>query len=389
MAHNDPPMLRTSERRAFKRCQKRWWWGYREGLKPYGFADPLWFGIGVHLALAAWYCGPGLRRGPEPAETWEAYAGDSIRTAKTTQAGDEGLVDRWTDLKDLGVTMLKGYRELYGNDDYIDVIAPEQIFSLDIPWPDDIDALRAILDPERLGQVLVTYKGTFDLPFRDLRSGKILIGETKTCKAISLDHLSLDDQAGSYWAVSQRTLRTAGLIGPKDFVAGVEYNFLRKATPDDRPKDAEGYATNKPLKADYIKMLDNTSTDLGSVLTEPALKKMKLDELAVLADKAGIIVMGERSKVQPPPLFAREIIWRTRPERRTQLLRIQDEALHMELVREGILVPTKNPSRDCRWDCEFFGLCELDEQSVPTEEFRELQFRIEDPYADHRKSTDD
>lgn len=395
MAHKDPPMLRTSERRAFKRCQQRWWWGYREGLKPVSSADPLWFGTGVHIALAKWYCGPGTRRGPHPAETWAEYAADSIRAAKTIQADDDGLVDRWTDLKDLGAIMLNGYIDLYGDDEYILVLAPEQVFSLEIPWPDDIDSLRAILSPERLGQKLVVYKGTFDLPFRHAGSGKILIGETKTAKAISTEHLSIDDQAGSYWAVAQRVLRSAGLIGPKDIVAGVEYNFLRKATPDDRPKDAEGYHCNKPVKADFIRVFDDLSADRLHLacnaigVTIDKLKKVKLEDMQKAADAAGAIVLGGRSKIQPPPLFARHIVWRTRAERRTQLLRIQDEALHMELLRQGILVPTKNPGRDCRWDCEFFGLCELDEQGVDTEEFRDLQFRTEDPYADHRKSTDE
>ena len=41
-------MLRTSERKAFKRCQAKWWWQYREGLVPV-FEKPgaLWFGTGL------------------------------------------------------------------------------------------------------------------------------------------------------------------------------------------------------------------------------------------------------------------------------------------------------------------------------------------------------
>jgi hypothetical protein len=389
------PMLRTSERRAFKRCQQKWWWAYREGLKPNYSADALWFGTGIHLALAKWYCGPGQVRGVPPVETWVDFAADSIATAKVQHVEDDTLIERWTDLSALGRVMLEGYAKEYGDDDYIHVIAPEQTFSIDIPWPDDIEFMKGLLDQERLGQPLVSYKGTFDLPFLDLRSDKILIGETKTCKGMSVDHLTLDDQAGSYWAVSERVLKSAKLIKKSDRVAGIEYNFLRKGEPDERPKDEEGYHCNKALKADYIRAFDEMSADqlhaacnsFGA--TVDRLKKAKLELMQEAAEAAGVIVLGGRSKVQPQPLFMRKIIWRTKSERRKQLLRIQDEALHMEMVRQGILLAIKNPTFNCKWDCEFHGLCELDEQGADTEDFRRLQFRVEDPYADHRKSTED
>src|SRR6266568_1377465 len=71
--------LHTSERSAFRRCPKMWWWKYRMGLvSKYEEPDALWFGIGIHEALAQWYK-PGLRRGVQPAAYFRQWCGDEMR----------------------------------------------------------------------------------------------------------------------------------------------------------------------------------------------------------------------------------------------------------------------------------------------------------------------
>jgi Zierdtviridae exonuclease len=119
------------------------------------------------------------------------------------------------------------------------------------------------------------------------------------------------------------------------------------------------------------------------------LGKKKLDELESIAAAHHFLVLGDRSKVQPGPLFMREEIHRTSAEQRTQLRRIQSEALHMQAVREGLLPIVKNPTRDCSWDCDFFNVCELQERGGDYKTTIEVAFKQEDPYADHRKSTDE
>lgn len=377
-------MLRTSERRSFKRCPAQWWWGYREGLKPKGSEKtPLWFGTGVHLALAEWYL-PGTKRGPHPAETFEKYAGDSLHTVKIADA-DEETVAAYEDGKTLGIAMLDGYVERYGTDPQWHFIQAEQTFSLDIPWP--ADGRQQVFEVDLVDgapPLLVVYKGTFDGVYRDLSTERIELLETKTAKAIQVTHLPLDDQAGSYWAVASHTLRAQNLIGPKEKIAGVNYNFLRKALPDERPKDAEGYATNKPVKAHYVEALTGVDN-----WTAAELSKKKLDELDSIAAANFIVVLGERSKSQPLPLFYREMVNRTTAERKTQLRRIQDEAVHMQAVRERLLPVVKNPTRDCAFDCDFYQMCELQERGGNWEDFKRVAYRVQDPYADHRKSTDD
>jgi hypothetical protein len=376
------PILRNSERRSFKRCQAQWWWAYREGLKPRGAeSTPLWFGTGVHLGLAEWYI-PGLKRGRHPAETFEEFAGEALHSIKVKDKdATEDRVAEYEDGKTLGIQILEEYVRHYGTDDHMDIIQAEQTFGIDIPWP---GADRQSVYETEPGELLIKLHGTYDGVYRDLEDGKIKLLETKTAKAISTGHLSLDDQAGTYWAVATMTLRKQGLISEKERISGIVYNFLRKALPDDRPRDADGYACNKPTKANYIEVLTGVDS-----WTEAELKKEKLDSLESIAAAHHFVVLGERSKVQPQATLQRHTVWRTSAERNSQLRRIQDEAVQMQLVRDGSVAPTKNPTRDCMWDCSFFSLCELQERGGEWKDYRRIAYRVEDPYRDHRKSADE
>jgi hypothetical protein len=384
------PILRTSERRDLGRCPQRWWWAWREGLRERGAeADALWFGSGIHEALAAWYCGPGTKRGPHPAETWQKWADEDMRSIRTVEKWDEEREAVWVDAKKLGTVMMEGYVKLYGEDEHKLVLSPEMTFSLDVPWPKD-----QMLYEETPEGLLLRYVGTFDSVWRHADTGHIWLDEHKTAGQIATGHLTLDPQAGSYWAVAGRYLRDAGKIGPNEQLWGIEYNFMRKALPDDRPKDAEGFATNKPIKAHYAEQLSTwlVETPEGrarSPITSSALAKMKLEQLQGLASGWGVTVIGERSKTQPAENFLRYPVHRTRPERNQQLIRLQKEGLLMQAYRSGILPVTKVPDRTCNqgaFRCPFFEMCELDEAggSEAVEDFKQAAFVVRDPYADHR-----
>lgn len=330
------PDIRTSERVTWKRCQQRWWWSYREGLKPKGtVSDALAFGEWVHVAFAAWYCGPGKARGPEPVETFKLIADDALRMIKTKDATEEKVAE-YTTLADLGVVLLEEYIQRYGRDEQMLMIQPEKTFRLDIPFPDWYG--------ETTRKVLARYVGTVDGVYRDAATGLLWLIEHKTAKTIRIDHLPLDEQAGSYWAIIVRSLLAEGLIKPNEKLKGIMYNFVRKGLPDARPVDAQGYSLNKD---------------------------------------------GSRSKVQPAALFKRHPVTRTRAERASQLLRIQTDAAQMELARTGEIPLSKTPHWSCARLCEFSEMCKLHEASGNWQEYKRLMFRTEDPYADHRKSTED
>jgi hypothetical protein len=381
------PIIRTSERRDFGRCEWRWYQAWRRGLKPLGEeAPPLLFGSWVHEALAAWYCGPGLVRGPHPAETFAKVADAELMWMRTETRGrsNAGSTEFFIEEKlvpalDLGKAMLEGYVSWWGSDDSWHVIEPERSGEVDVMGG---------------GKPIAIYGFTYDLIYRDLADGQVKLGEHKTAKAITTDHLPLDPQAGSYWAIAGPHLRHEGLIGPREEIAGITYNFLRKAMPDDRPINPDGYRTNKPIKEHFIAALADVgiqTVERSSPKSGPvALDKATLKDLEAAARFAQIEVFGEVSSNQPKPLFEREFVEKSRNQRASQIRRIELEARRMNGLRgQGEAVLLKNPTKDCSWDCRFSTLCLLDEEGGDTQSYRREVFRVADPYAAHRKSTEE
>lgn len=355
--------IRTSERRSFKRCPQQWWWAYREGLESKRQKDALWFGTGIHYALALYYGKPGLKRGPHPAETWKKWCSDEYRVLS---ASSDFYEQEYVDARALGIAMLEGYvLEYAGQEEWLSMVAVETPFQIMMVRADGTE---------------FEYDGTFDGVYRDLRTGRLWLLEHKTAKQISDRHLSLDDQAGSYLAVATEILRDKGVLGPSEVLEGILYNFLRKQLPDTRPRDERGFAHNKPQKPHYVDAL--TTAGLGAQLTT----KTALSAMAEMAEAAGLTVLGEVSAQQGKPNFERFPIWRAPKSRIVMTQRIVDEEAAMMQFRTGALHVYKTPTRDCSWDCDFFEMCELQEQGDDWEEMKEISFRVRDPYADHRKS---
>lgn len=360
------PVLRTSERSAAKRCAWRWWQEYREGWRPRDRqADALWLGIGIHEALAQWYR-KGKRRGRHPADFFAEWAGDEIMYAKTWLDADyEEAV--WEDAKELGIAMLDGYVQQWGKDPQWSFIATEKPFRVRI---------------SREGQPVAIFASRWDGVFRDLRDGRIYLLETKTAAQVTLAYLEIDDQGGGYWAVASQILRAEGILKPGEDIAGVQYNFLRKAMPDERPQNAEGQYLNNPTKEHYVSAL--TGVDGW---TEPKLRKMKVEELDSIAAANFIVVEGDVSKKQPPALFVRpEPMERSAREQHTQLERIADEVAVMNAYRDGTIPLIKTPTKDCP-RCPFWIPCTLHERGSDSymTVLKNNFIRI-DPYADMRKS---
>ncbi len=317
-------MVRSSERGTFKKCMQQWYWAYVEEIQPVnrkpGARD---FGTGVHLALAEYYI-PGKKRGKDLGETFTKWidSEEKLSKAKIRVSTDEETYDPkiFMDMKELGLLLLEEYEFIYGGDPHWEVIAPE------IPF-------QAMINSE------VVNLGTIDLVVRDLNDDQIKIVDHKTCGQFpNFDFLDLDDQCGSYSAIAQTILRAKGLIGPKEIVRGMEYNYIRKGRPDERPVNDEGLSLNKD----------------GSV-----------------------------SKRQPTPLMKRHFIRKTNAEKRRQLERIVDDAKLMRMAANGDVPILKSVSRDCTW-CDFFQLCRIDESGGDTDMFKSRMFHRRDPYADHR-----
>lgn len=374
--------LRTSERNLFKRCQWAWERNYIDQIEPgQRHSLALWFGTGIHLALEKWYI-PGTKRGVPLVDTWNAYCDEAESDTMYINTYMEGDFSESVEARELGIGMLKAYLEEYGEEPWKEIISPEQTFQVEVPhyeWNgidglDDSEAYRSISK--------TTYVGTFDLVYRDLRDGKLYLEDHKTAKALgasNTQYLPMDDQAGAYWAFAVKVLRDQGLIGPKEFLEGIVYNYLVKSKPDERPRNKDGYATNKPQKKHFVEAL----TEAGIESDKP-LDKLTVGKLESISEEHGITVFGEVSSRQPTKAFDRVIVRKSPRQQINQYRRIADDLEHMSLVRNNLLKATKTPTRECGF-CSFRDLCEIDEAGKDYTDMKEMLYKNWDPYAAHRE----
>jgi hypothetical protein len=325
------PILTTSERSLFKKCPQAAAWRYWEGLSKKGESpDALWFGIGVHEALAAWYL-KGFRRGPHPAKTFETWVGEEIRYIRAAMAErDQDWYDEplYEEARELGIAMLEGYVEQYGKDPDWEILYIETPFKVRIT---------------RNGRPIGRFWSTLDGVYRYKRDRSVWLLENKTAAQIDTAYLEIDDQGGSYFAVATDILRARGVLGLDENIAGVMYNFLRKSMPDDRPVNELGESLNKD---------------------------------------------GTISKKQPVAKFVRVPVERAPSEVRNQMRRIADEIALMNAMREGVVPLTKTPTKMCPHTCEFWNLCCLHERGSTraVEALKKSNFVQVDPYDRYRKS---
>lgn len=316
------PIISNSERNTFGRCPQRWYWAYVDQLqikvRP---ADALWFGIGVHEALADWYQN-GFDRGMLPSAYWKNWVGKEIRFIKANYADhDREWFEEpvYIEAGELGVSMLDNYLNTYDDDPDLEIIAIEQPFELELV---------------RDGKVVAIFIGIFDGVAFDHELEMLVLLEHKTAGSIKTAHLPLDNQAGSYFAAASIVLRHQGILGKREDIEGIKYNFLRKAKQDNRDRDAQGRALNKN----------------GSV-----------------------------SKVQPAKPFVREFVDRSPREVNRQLIRLTDEVVVMNKVRNGELPVTKVINDMCPY-CPFFQMCVMHERGGRQWiEFRDAQYTKRPP----------
>ena len=381
------PLLRQSERAAFKRCQWAWYQSYVLGLQPIieKHMELAEFGTLVHVCLAEYYL-PGKQRGPHPAETWQRVAGEVRTKVRTEASNDDELVAKWEDFYTLGTELLVAYELQYQGDPHWDVIDAERRFSVLIP---DVRVPRfKSTKGRRVYTPIVRLVGTIDLCFRDLNQEDnkhrplIKMVDHKTMTRIETAHLTLDEQPSTYIAVGTHALQAQGLIEKDQVIAGMEWNIIKRAKLDTRPRDERGMARNKPQKRHYIDALVETGVR-GNAEAE-ALMKLKIDELQGICDDNGVVAYGDVSADQSGQNFLRYFVPRTAKERQRQIVRISEEARVMGDVRTGRLPVLKTPTHQCPY-CKYFDLCELDEGGGDVDYFIETTMKKHDPYADHRE----
>lgn len=366
-------MMRTSERGDFKRCQWMWFMRWVLGLTGTRVPTWAWFGTAIHQALEVRYP-VGTKRGhmSDVLAAFEAAVDGQV--GKIYTEGQEPDEEEVVGAIELGRAMLIGYAQRYGRDQHWQVIHTEQPFQIDVRDP-------------KTGRLLLVYCGTFDMVVYDRTTKRFYVVDHKTRKTFPAvwTFYDLNDQAGSYLWVAPEVLEHLGVFTRKESkrVEGLVFNALKKALPDDRPRNESGEATNKPIKVHYMTAL--AEAGFSGIDNKP-LAKVTLARMQEVAAHAKLNVLGDVSAIQPGPLYHRYTSRRGPEERVRQSQHVLNEARHMNLVRRGKLPALKNKTEDCP-RCPLFDVCQLDESSnADAAELMEATLLRRDPYADHREA---
>jgi hypothetical protein len=246
----------------------------------------------IHKALESYYV-PGVKRGPDPWITFGELYEEELRSQMAIGFRDED--GKWNEAADLGEAMLRGYVQAYGGDEEWRVISSEQVFE------------------QKVAPGVIAI-GVMDGVWQHRSKKEIAIVDHKAVAQIVTRHLLLDDQAGQYWSFGIPYLRNQGIIKKDDHVAFMLFNFLRKAMPDERPKNADGYALNKD---------------------------------------------GTVSKNQPSELFVRHKAYRDEAAQKNMRLRTMQEANEIISARKGEIPLIKSPGQMNCGSCWVRDVCEL------------------------------
>jgi hypothetical protein len=332
------PLVRTSERSTFKRCRQQWYWSYVEQLAPLDEFPALRFGTLIHRAMETHFI-KGKKRGPHPVIAFKKFYDAETRHRieigmKVEAAGEDEVGKDWVSGRDLGIAMLEGYIDKWGEADArYEVIASELSFA------------EPMFHPEN-GAEIGVYVGTLDLLLRDRQAARrrYLIRDFKTTSRLNTAHLRLDEQASAYWSFGVDALVEAGLLPEKERIDALEFDFLVKSMPDTRPVNELGQSLN---------------------------------------------LNGSVSKTQPAARYHREMVQRTWEERKEPMKRAAQEFIEMELVRRGALAVYKAPSPFTCPFCPHRGMCELHESGADWEEYRRLMYKLGQSYAPYAIENDE
>jgi hypothetical protein len=246
-----------------------------------------------------------------------------------TNGVPEAHADAFEKLTMLVEAMAQSYEDKYGSDSKVSVLATE------IPLEFSFDMGTHRLKPDMVVQMLDT--------------GLYYLWENKTAGQISIEHLPIDDQARGYAAMAERGLIEAGVLPHGKRLSGIMYNMVRKALSDERPQNAQGEYLNKD----------------GSV-----------------------------SKQQPAAQFLRHPFPMTNKAKEIALRRVDREVStivsHTNRLRAGETDPMwiqKTPHRSCPRFCDFFPICNAEEQGSDIRQMSDDLYIVADPYQYDQDTT--
>jgi hypothetical protein len=415
--------IHTSDRATFKFCRRQWIWSSptRFNLVPktsiHGVRMPLWFGTGIHHALERYYH-PYLRE--DPVEVFQAWFhlqwnGGLIHRSELKEFADRnptphpsiedtfvvrGLSDILPDPDyevfeehlDLGIGMLKFYKEYAEEHDNFSVIEVEHDFSVPLldpngapvymvdnrPMPENwcpasggneygpfVLAETTITDPATDKRVTVYKKqlharGRMDVIVQDLESGRFGIRDYKTAARIDDDyfrHLDLDEQCTTYLWAGEQEAKLYGLeYSQLDYV---DYIALRK-----------NYPKPPTMLNSGLPSIDRQKESTTAAMFEKAIKdnglQMVFDDSEKLQNYYTYLVqMGDKLFIQFDP------VRRNRHQKANCGVRLYYEAVDM--LSNPVPYPNPNKNIGCL-NCVFRPPC------VAAESGSDFQAMLDDGY---------
>jgi len=151
--------------------------------------------------------------------------------------------------------------------------------------------------------------------------------------------LTLDEQAGAYWRYGRQFLYDNGILKPTGHgLNGILFNFMKKAEPDVRKKNKEGYSLNQD---------------------------------------------GKVSKQQPGALFFRHPVFRNDAEGQRVGERVLSQYSEIRKARRRQMAIYKSPSKMNCGTCSYRDICELHESGADWKSMRNATMGEWEPYSEH------
>lgn len=206
--------MSVTERGTFRECRRRWFWEYGLRKAPKAPQMNLWFGTGIHAALAAYYGAILLGSG----SPLDAALGE-FEAWYDAEMLDPQKQDRWfqfNELYELGIGMLRNYAT-YDREFPLTALG-------DVVSVEEETQIVPVLDLNREPVPDVYLAGRIDLTLQR-RDGRFVIVDHKTrTTAQNAQALEIDDQLTGYCYLHWRTTGKVPALAI--------YNVLIKRVPE-------------------------------------------------------------------------------------------------------------------------------------------------------------
>lgn len=359
--------IRTSDRRVFRRCLRKWDFqsSLRQNLTHKGTEQNInfWFGSGIHFALEDYH---GWNQFKDPRRAFHAYY--NAFPEDELPLGAESHYELGMAMLSYYLTWLERHNEgpKFETAWFYDDMTPAEPFAegahpaveqqfyiplnvwvavdvhtddvREVYWENDIlpvsEGEEFNLGGHRCRIVAIYYHGTIDKIMVDCY-GRYWLCDYKTAKGADTNKLATDDQVSAYlWAVSK--------VFPFPVRGFVYLQLTKDAVQEPRRLKNGELSVDKKQKTTYSLLKQEIIKDYGKVSAAPSKIIQFLNHLA-----AAEAPEGDR--------FIRwDFVERTPEQIKATEKHIYGELRHM-LDSNIYCYPT--PTRDCIWDCPFREAC--------------------------------